>query len=87
MTDSQTPFELIEQFRTLLAQQGYIASLWNTEDVQSLRPDLSDEQSMVVLEECMRRLDAEIGINWSVIGFHADNLFPKHDSANEERQS
>jgi hypothetical protein len=85
MTDSQKPFELIEQFRTLLGQQGYIASLWNTEDVQSLRPDLSDDQSMVVLDECMRRHDAEIGINWYVIGFHADNLFPKPSSANEER--
>jgi len=82
---SEKPSEAIEWFRKLLAQRGYVASLWNTEDVQSLRPDLSDEQSMVVLDECMRRHDAEIGINWYVIGFHADNLFPKDNIASEEK--
>jgi hypothetical protein len=86
MTNPQKPFELIEHFRSLLAAHGYIASLWHTEDVKSLRPDLTDEQSMAVLDECMRRHDAEIGINWCVIGFHADNLFAKDSSVSEEQQ-
>jgi hypothetical protein len=85
LIDPENPIEFIEQFRTLLAEKGYVASLWHTDDVQALRPDLSDEQSMVVLEECIDRHDAEIGINWYVMGVHADNLFPKDDIADEEK--
>jgi hypothetical protein len=32
---------------------------------------------MEVLLECDRRHNAEIGINWDVIGVHADSLFPE----------
>ena len=60
-----------------LAKHGMIADIWCIEDVKSVRPDLTDGQCMQVLELCERRHDAEIGINWLVIGCHADDLFPK----------
>ena len=78
--DTQKPFELTEELRILLAKSGWIASLWHTDDVQELRPDLTSAQSMEVLEQCMRRHDAAIGINWEVIRFHADDLFPEPET-------
>ena len=45
--------------------------------METVRPDLTDAQCMEVLLECDRRHNAEIGINWDVIGVHADSLFPE----------
>jgi len=78
--DTTKPFELTEELRELLAKSGCVASVWHTQDVRSLRPDLSDGQSMEVLNQCMRRHDASIGINWDVIQCHADDLFPEPDA-------
>jgi hypothetical protein len=60
----------------LLEAHGYLATIWSVEDVQSVRPDLSDEQCREVLRQCGRDHDAEIGINWIVISTVADDLFP-----------
>jgi hypothetical protein len=79
--DTQKPFELTEELTDLLARSGWIASLWHADDVQNERPDLTFEQSMAVLERCMKEHDAEIGINWEVIRCHADDLFPEPDAA------
>ena len=59
-----------------LAKRGMIANIWSIEDVQSVRPDLTDESCLQVLENCERYHDAEIGINWDVIRIHARDLFP-----------
>jgi hypothetical protein len=83
--DTKKPFELTEELRILLAKSGWIASLWHTDDVQNERPDLTFEQRMEVLEQCMRKHDAEIGINWEVIRFHAHDLFPARDAAARRR--
>lgn len=53
-----------------------IAVKWGIEDIQSIRPDLTDEQASTVLQAADRCHDAEIGINWDVLRFHADDLFP-----------
>jgi hypothetical protein len=79
--DTTKPFDITQELRELLAKSGWIASLWHTADVQELRPDLTSEQSLEVLEQCMRKHDAEIGINWDVIRCHADDLFPKPRAA------
>jgi hypothetical protein len=50
---------------------------WSIEDAKQVRPDLTDQQAREVLQRCERRFDANIGINWDVIGDHADALFPK----------
>ena len=61
----------------LLEAHGYLASIWHVEDVQAVRPDLTDEQCREVLRQCGRHHDAEIGINWIVLSTVADDLFPR----------
>ena len=67
----------IEQMREILASRGWVASLWHIDDVKEVRPDLTDEQAMQVLERCIDKHDAEIGINWLLIETIADDLFPE----------
>ncbi len=67
----------IEQIHEALKLQGYVASLWHIEDVQSVRPDLTAEQSMEVLERCIDKMDAEMGINWLLIETIAEDMFPE----------
>jgi hypothetical protein len=55
----------------------FIAIKWQVEDVQSVRPDLSDDEAYEVLEYLEDNHDANIGINWEVIEYAADNLFPE----------
>lgn len=66
-----------EQIEEILKSRGYVACLWHIEDVQAVRADLTDEQAMQVLERCINKHDAEIGINWLVIETIADDLFPE----------
>lgn len=53
-----------------------IAIIWNIEDVQSIRPDLTHKQASVVLQQLKKVHDASIGINWNTIEVVADDLFP-----------
>lgn len=57
-----------------------IAILWGIEDVKSLRPTLTDEQCMEVLQLCKAKHDACIGINWEVIEIWIDHLFGYNDA-------
>jgi len=59
---------------SLLATRRQIASIWSIEDVQEVRPDLTDEQSWEVLQAAEKDHDANIGINWVVLRFHANWL-------------
>ena len=65
-----------EEIRTYLATTGRIAIFWGIDDVKAVRPDLTDDQCMEVLDACDNRHDANIGINWLVIETHADWMFP-----------
>ena len=65
-----------EKIRSYLAKTGRIAIFWGVDDVKSVRPDLTDDQCMEVLEQCDDKHDANIGISWDVIEFHAGYLFP-----------
>jgi hypothetical protein len=69
------------KIKSQLEKQGYIVVLWHIDDVKELRPDLSDEQCREVLEHCDKYHDATIGINWDVISFHAQDLFPEPEEA------
>ena len=55
----------------------YLADDWHIEDVQSIRQDLDDDQASDVLEAVADNHDANYGINWNVITFWADELFPQ----------
>ena len=50
---------------------------WNVEDVQSVRPDLNDEQANDVLRVLAENFDANIGVDWDVIVMAAEQLFPE----------
>ena len=70
----------------LLAARRQVAVVWNIEDVQEIRPKLTDEQAWAVLQAADRYHDANIGINWDVLRCHADMLFgdaPQTDKAAE----
>jgi len=49
---------------------------WHIDDVKEVRPDLSDAQAREVLEHAKDQHDASVGVNWDVLTFHADDLFP-----------
>jgi hypothetical protein len=75
----------LEEITTALAELGFIADLWHIEDVQHLRPDLTDPQAWSVLQDCNESRDANIGIHWNVIRIHASVLFP--ESVSELQQA
>ena len=53
-----------------------IAIIWSIDDVKHIRPDLSDEQAMEVLQEVKDCHDAEWGASWTTLETVADDLFP-----------
>jgi hypothetical protein len=59
----------------LLASHQQIAHIWGTEDVQKVRPDLSDEQAWEVLQYVDCRKDAKWGITWLTLEMAAGHLF------------
>ena len=65
----------------LLAKRRQVAVIWSIEDVQEVRPDIDDDQAWEVLQRCYHRHDCEIGFNWMLIEFIADDLYPSeaHD--------
>jgi hypothetical protein len=76
------PHEL--DFDALLAERQQIAAIWSVEDVQEVRPDLTDQQAWEVLQEVKRHYDATIGVTWVTLEFIAEHLFgdaPETDEA------
>jgi len=59
----------------ILAERHQIALIWGIEDVQEVRPDLTDEQAWQVLQNADRNRDATLGINWDTLECHAEMLF------------
>lgn len=53
-----------------------IAIYWHIEDVQSIRPDLTNHQAGRVLKHLKDNHDASVGIYWEVIEIVADILYP-----------
>lgn len=74
-------FELMNR-----SDSDVICSIWQVEDVQERRPDLTVEQCREVLRSIERHHNAEIGINWDVIDAVADFLFPEPDDLLELRE-
>ncbi len=64
-----------------------IVIIWAIEDVQVVRPDLTDEQAAQVLEQVKQGHDASIGINWEVLEAVADIEFNscEENDDNEEK--
>lgn len=56
-----------------------ITITWCIQDIQHIRPDLNDAQAREVLYEIKSNHDASIGINWSVIEYWCEYIFPNKD--------
>ena len=65
--------------RTIEIADDEIAIIWSAEDVLSIREDLTPEQALEVLEVADHKHDANIGINWDVLGYHANWMFPEEE--------
>jgi len=59
----------------LLAKYRKIAAIWCIEDVQHLRPELTDGQAWEVLQQVRAIHDAECGISWTTLETVAEDLF------------
>lgn len=51
-----------------------IALVWGIADIQNIRPGVTDEVALKVLQQAERRHNAEEGINWVVLENHLDEL-------------
>lgn len=67
----------------LLASRQQVAVIWSIEDVQGVRPDLTNDQAWQVLQQCERIHDCEVGFNWLLIETIADDLFPEPTTTKE----
>jgi len=56
-----------------------IALIWSIEDVQDLRPDLTEEQCFQVLLDVEHHHDCDQGVCWETLRITADLLFPEPD--------
>lgn len=63
------------------AEKKVVAVEWGVEDVQSIRPDLDDDQAWQVLVMAYENHNAEIGLNWDAFEYWANDLFPEADDA------
>lgn len=63
--------------KELLLRQRQVAVIWNIDDVQSVRPDLTDNQAWDVLQRCKFVHDCEVGFNWLLIEIVADDMYPR----------
>ena len=53
-----------------------IALIWCVSDVQTVRPDLDDEEAFIVLTHVERKHDPDQGVNWDILKIWADDLYP-----------
>jgi hypothetical protein len=65
----------IEKHQEIVKDPDVISLHWSTEDVQSVRPDLSDKQARQVLSYVQDKYDADVGVSWMTIEVAADLLF------------
>jgi hypothetical protein len=64
-----------DHIHPLLAKRREIAVIWCVEDVQQIRPDLTEDQCWEVLQDADRHHNAEFGISWSTLEDVAEQLF------------
>lgn len=61
--------------RKYLARTRQIAIVWGIDDVQAVRPDLTDDQAWQVLLQAEERHSAEYGITWDALYDIAGEMF------------
>ncbi|MCA9191122.1 MAG: hypothetical protein KDB03_05160 [Planctomycetales bacterium] len=70
----------------LLAIRREIAIVWCIEDVQYVRPDLSDVEAWAVLQSVSRNHDANFGVSWDTLEAVAESLFGPQDPSSESTE-
>jgi hypothetical protein len=58
----------------------HIALVWTTDDVLSVRPELSRDQAREVLRAVEHDHDATVGVTWTTLEVTADMMFPQGDA-------
>jgi len=58
-----------------------IVVIWEIDDIKILRPDLTDDECMEVLDYTERKHDASLGVSWDTLEWNADYLFPVKEEA------
>lgn len=62
-----------------------IRIIWHIDDVRRASDDrLNDDECRDVLQYLLDEHDASIGINWEVIEFAIEELFPKDENKEEQ---
>ena len=69
--------------RIIELQDDEIAIVWSAEDVKQECEWLTDDESCDVLNAIEHRHDACIGINWEVIYYTAEQMYPKKETNND----
>ena len=59
----------------ILMSRRQIASIWSVDDVLEIRPDLTEDEAWDVLQAVEDDHDANVGICWDVLEYHATCLF------------
>lgn len=76
--------ESVNKFRALIAQEEkQLVMVWDISDVQERRPDLTDDQALMVLGHVDRAHDACVGVNWEVLEAAAESLYPEPDQGDD----
>jgi hypothetical protein len=75
--NTEEPIDINRQVHQLLAKHRQIAVIWCIEDVQSVRPHLTEDQAWEVLQQVGDIHDAEWGISWTTLETVADDLYPE----------
>ena len=59
----------------ILRSRRQIAVIWSVDDVLEIRPDLTEDEAWEVLQAVEDDHDANLGICWDVLEYHATCLF------------
>lgn len=78
-------YETDQDIDDLLRDNRMIAHIWTTEDVRSVRPDLTDDQAWTVLQHVEESLDSSMGIDWDTIERASYDLFGPGTASRVER--
>mgnify|MGYP003113163577 CR=1 FL=1 len=54
-----------------------ISITWSVDDVLSVAPKLTRDEAMEVLEAVLHSHQSNIGVNWDVLTYNIERLFPE----------
>ena len=78
--------EIDVDIHELLETNRQIAAIWSIEDVQSVRPDLDEDQAWDVLKNVDHHKDAELGITWLTLKMAAEHMFGEAPETDDQEE-